>query len=106
MYIRIHISNGTELSVANIYKIFSKKYLDTCSKCGDKIDENAVRTKGSDEAYHPDCFVCYKCGNVLHGKFYNTDDGQHLCETDFMVIIFLNKLRFLVCEKKYNLNDF
>ena len=66
----------------------SKKFLETCGKCGKPIEENTIRTKGSNEAYHPDCFVCHKCGSVLHGKFFKTDDGNHLCETDFMVDIF------------------
>lgn len=60
------------------------KFLETCTKCGNKIEENTIRTKGSNEAYHPDCFVCHKCGSVLHGKFFKTDDGNHLCEADFM----------------------
>jgi len=60
------------------------KYLETCSKCGKKIEENTIRAKGSNAAYHPDCFVCITCGCVLHGKFFKTDDGNHLCEGDFM----------------------
>ena len=62
-------------------------FLESCVKCGKKIEENTIRTKGSDEAYHPDCFVCLKCGSVLHGKFFKTDDGNHNCETCFLVIV-------------------
>jgi len=65
-------------------KICKDKYLETCTKCGKKIEENTIRTKGSNDAYHPDCFVCHTCGSVLHGKFFKTDDGNHLCESDFM----------------------
>jgi len=59
-------------------------FLESCVKCGKKIEENTIRTKGSDDAYHPDCFVCIKCGCVLHGKFFKNDDGDHTCESCFM----------------------
>ena len=62
-------------------------FLESCVKCGKKIEENTIRTKGSNDAYHPDCFVCAKCGCVLHGKFFKNDDGSHTCETCFMVIL-------------------
>jgi len=59
------------------------KHLDKCGKCGLVIEEKAIRTQGSDEVFHADCFTCAKCGIVLHGKFFNLDNDR-LCEDDFL----------------------
>ena len=78
-----------------------QKYLETCTKCGKKIEENTIRTKGSNDAYHPDCFVCHTCGSVLHGKFFKTDDGNHLCESDFIrMIVFASKVIYQLLSNR------
>lgn len=59
------------------------KYLERCQSCHEYIESNAIRVKGTDNAYHPDCFVCTKCGIVLHGKFF-TVENETLCEEDFV----------------------
>jgi len=59
------------------------KHLERCKMCNEYIEEKAIRTKGTEDVYHPDCFVCNKCGVVLHGPFF-TVDNQTLCEDDFV----------------------
>ena len=36
----------------------------------------------SDSFYHPGCFVCSICGDVIDGEFVEDEDGRTICTKD------------------------
>ena len=49
-----------------------------CVKCGDEVRGEGIAMRGEEGeklTYHPGCFTCSGCCEVLEGKFYSMDGG-------------------------------
>jgi len=55
--------------------------LSVCGECGDYIKEGSVMVNGA--SYHPTCFICSECGQVIDNKFYTTEDNKFICQLDY-----------------------
>jgi len=55
--------------------------LDPCDLCGDLLREGSVVVAG--KSYHHQCFCCSVCQLPIEGKFYTTDEGLWLCDSDY-----------------------
>ncbi|ELP93135.1 lim domain, putative [Entamoeba invadens IP1] len=53
-----------------------KQNQEKCEKCGEVIIGRIARVDG--KVWHPNCFVCSKCGTPLEGDFIEKD-GKRLC---------------------------
>merc|ERR1712002_125087 len=61
---------------------YSRWHAKRCGKCGQPCAEaNVNYTTYGGKTFHPDCFVCYRCGKSLSGgkKFY-LDGEVKVCE--------------------------
>ena len=58
--------------------------LNKCHVCADYIAEGSVCVEGS--FFHPSCFCCAECGQVLTGQFYIGSRGEYICSTDYQVL--------------------
>merc|ERR1711892_389916 len=59
--------------------------LPVCGECGDCIREGSVLVSGA--SYHPHCFTCSHCGQVIMNKFYTTEEDKFLCQLDYQATL-------------------
>jgi len=55
--------------------------LDSCTRCDQPIKEGSVLV--NKKPYHPECFLCEMCNQIIGGKFFTQKDGTFLCEQDY-----------------------
>ena len=48
-----------------------------CKECGKPIEGKIIHV--DDDRYHPDCFKCPACGEVIGANDYKIRDGKVLC---------------------------
>jgi len=58
-----------------------KEAVPSCHSCQLPLLSGSFTVNGL--KFHPDCFTCSVCGNVIMGKFITTEDGKYICEHDF-----------------------
>jgi len=59
--------------------------LPVCGECGDCIREGSVLVSGA--SFHPHCFTCSHCGQVIMNKFYTTEENKFLCQLDYQATL-------------------
>ncbi|EDR28365.1 lim domain, putative [Entamoeba dispar SAW760] len=53
-----------------------------CSRCGKDIYGQVIDIKG--KKYHPDCFICDKCGIAFNGNKSYEKDGKIYCQSCYV----------------------
>jgi len=58
----------------------------TCFRCNQNIygAENGLRAM--DHLFHVNCFNCFACGSLLHGKHFYALEQKSFCESCYLVI--------------------
>jgi len=62
------------------------KFSHTCQHCQQKIAPSVPFLQVLGGHYHPECFVCFTCGNPFKGGKYYPKDNRPYCEEHFLLL--------------------
>lgn len=62
---------------------YQQRFAPRCAACGEKISGNVLKALG--KSWHPEHFVCTRCGRQLSGAFCE-HEGKPYCEEDYYAL--------------------
>ncbi|GMS89509.1 hypothetical protein PENTCL1PPCAC_11684 [Pristionchus entomophagus] len=72
-----HEKNGRPYCREDFFRLFAPK----CHGCSSPIKDNFITALGTH--WHPNCFVCQRCGCSFEGGSFFDAGGEPLCETHY-----------------------
>lgn len=58
-----------------------------CEKCEKLLTFDSKNVLFNGKLFHPNCFVCFSCGERLEKSYYIEKNGNPCCEKDYSNII-------------------
>ena len=66
---------------------FNYMFLETCTKCGNRVLDNRISSPEFDEIFHIECFSCIGCKLELQGKTCFILESNPYCNDCYLVSI-------------------